>query len=49
VIDFDEAGVKTFASSLVMLERSASPAPAKPGRARRTKAAAPKAAAAAKG
>lgn len=36
VIDFDEHGVKTFASSLVVLEKSASPAPQKGAKPRRT-------------
>jgi hypothetical protein len=41
VINFDEHGVKTFSTSLVVLERTASPAPQKAAKARR----APKAAA----
>jgi hypothetical protein len=45
VIDFDEHGVRTFATSLVVLERTSEPAPARAAKARRTKAAAPKAAA----
>jgi hypothetical protein len=36
VINFDEHGVKTFSSSLVSLERTASPAPQKAAKARRT-------------
>jgi hypothetical protein len=36
VINFDEHGVKTFATSLVALERTASPAPQKAAKARRT-------------
>jgi topoisomerase IA-like protein len=36
VINFDEHGVKTFATSLVSLERTASPAPQKAAKARRT-------------
>jgi topoisomerase IA-like protein len=36
VINFDEHGVKTFASNLVALERTASPAPQKAAKARRT-------------
>lgn len=38
-IEFDEAGVKKFITSIVRLTRSDAPAPAKPSRARRTKAA----------
>jgi len=40
VIDFDEHGVRTFATNLVVLERTSEPAPARGGKARRTKAAA---------
>ena len=36
VINFDEHGVKTFATGLVVLERTASPAPQKAAKARRT-------------
>ena len=36
VINFDEHGVKTFATSMVTLERTASPAPQKAAKARRT-------------
>ncbi len=36
VINFDEHGVKTFATSLVALERTASPAPQKAAKPRRT-------------
>jgi topoisomerase IA-like protein len=36
VINFDEHGVKTFATGLVALERTASPAPQKAAKARRT-------------
>jgi len=36
VINFDEHGVKTFATSLVALERTASPAPQKTAKSRRT-------------
>jgi hypothetical protein len=42
VIDFDEHGVRTFATSLVVLERTSEPAPAKAAKSRR-KAALPKA------
>jgi hypothetical protein len=35
VIDFDEHGSRTFATSLVRLERSSTPAPVKPAKARR--------------
>ena len=35
VIDFDEHGVHTFASSLVVLERTSAPAPVRAGKARR--------------
>jgi hypothetical protein len=40
VIDFDEHGVRKFATSIVVLERSATPAPARPAKASRRKAAA---------
>jgi hypothetical protein len=40
VIDFDEHGVRTFATSMVVLERTSEPAPARGVKARRTKAAA---------
>lgn len=36
VINFDEHGVRTFATSLVTLERTSSPAPARAAKARRT-------------
>jgi hypothetical protein len=36
VINFDEHGVKTFSTSLVALERTASPAPQKAAKPRRT-------------
>ncbi len=36
VIEFDEHGVKTFATTLVVLERTASPAPQKGTKARRS-------------
>ncbi len=36
VINFDEHGVKTFATGLVVLERTASPAPQKAAKARRS-------------
>jgi hypothetical protein len=35
VIDFDEHGVHTFASSLVVLERTSAPAPVRAAKARR--------------
>ena len=35
VIQFDEHGTRMFATSMVTLERSATPAPVKPTRARR--------------
>jgi hypothetical protein len=35
VIDFDGHGVKRFASSLVALERTSAPAPARAGKAKR--------------
>jgi hypothetical protein len=38
-IIFDQAGIKKFVSSMVRLERSDAPAPAKPSRARKPKAA----------
>ena len=38
-IDFDDAGVKKFVTDLVRLTRSDTPAPAKPSRASRAKAA----------
>ena len=38
-IDFDEVGVKKFVTDLVRLTRSDTPAPAKPSRAGRAKAA----------
>ena len=38
-IDFDEAGVKKFVTELVRLTRSDTPAPTKPSRASRAKAA----------
>lgn len=38
-IDFDEAGVKKFVRDLVQLTRSDTPAPTKPSRASRAKAA----------
>jgi len=40
VIDFDEHGVHKFATNLVVLERSATPAPVRPARTARRKAAA---------
>lgn len=36
VIEFDEHGVKTFATNLVVLERTAAPAPERGSRSRRT-------------
>jgi hypothetical protein len=39
VIDFDEHGTRMFATSMVTLERSATPAPARAARARRKPAA----------
>jgi hypothetical protein len=44
VIDFDEHGVRTFSTSLVVLERTTEPAPARAGKARRAKAGTAKAA-----
>jgi hypothetical protein len=35
VIDFDEHGVRTFATSLVVLQRSTTPAPVRAAKARR--------------
>jgi hypothetical protein len=35
VIDFDEHGIRTFATNLVVLERTATPAPARGAKARR--------------
>jgi hypothetical protein len=35
VIDFDEHGVKTFATSLVVLQRSTTPAPVKAAKTRK--------------
>jgi len=35
VIDFDEHGVRTFATPLVVLQRTATPAPVRPAKARR--------------
>ncbi len=35
VIEFDEHGVKTFATNVVVLEKTASPAPQKASRSRR--------------
>jgi hypothetical protein len=43
VIDFDEHGVRKFSTSLVVLERSATLAPARPAKTRRKAAAKPKA------
>jgi len=43
VIDFDEHGVRTFATNLVVLERTSQPAPARATKARRAKAAVAKA------
>jgi hypothetical protein len=45
VIDFDEHGVRTFATSMVVLERTASPAPVRAAKARRATKAVAKAAA----
>jgi hypothetical protein len=39
IIDFDDAGVKKFVTDIVHLTRSDTPAPAKPSRASRAKAA----------
>jgi len=39
VIDFDEHGVRTFSSSMVVLQRTSEPAPARAGKTRRAKAA----------
>jgi hypothetical protein len=36
VIDFDQHGVRTFATGLVVLERTASPAPQRAAKSRRT-------------
>jgi hypothetical protein len=38
VIDFDEHGVRTFSTSLVVLERTSDPAPARAAKTRRAKA-----------
>jgi hypothetical protein len=38
VIEFDEHGVRTFATSMVVLERTSEPAPARAAKARRAKA-----------
>jgi hypothetical protein len=43
VIEFDEHGVRTFATSMVVLERTSEPAPVRAARARRAKAAVAKA------
>ncbi len=43
VIDFDAHGVRTFATNLVVLERTSEPAPARAAKARRAKAPAAKA------
>lgn len=43
VIEFDEHGTRMFATSIVMLERSATPAPVRAARTRRKPAAAAKA------
>jgi hypothetical protein len=44
VIDFDDHGVRTFATSLVVLQRSATPAPVRAAKSkRRVKAQAPEA------
>ena len=40
VIEFDEHGVRTFATSMVVLERTSEPAPARAAKALRAKAAA---------
>ena len=42
VIEFDQHGVKTFATSLVVLERTAAPAPQKGAKPRRSSKSAPK-------
>ncbi len=43
VIDFDEHGVRTFSTSLVVLERTSAPPPTRAAKPRRAPKAAPKA------